>query len=52
MTEDENVLLVQYGITTESKMIYVYKQHRYDNAKDAIKFARLEADRVNARERV
>lgn len=50
MTEEESVLLAQYGIKTESITIYLYKQHRYNNAKDAIKYARLESEREYARE--
>ena len=46
MSKDEKVLLAQYGITTESKIVYVYGQHRYENAKDAIKFAGQEAERA------
>ena len=47
MSEEDSVLLAQYGITTESITIYVYKQHRYSDAKDAIKYARLENERNN-----
>ena len=47
MNEDEKKLLTQYGITTESKIVYVYKHHRYENAMDAINYAGIEAERVN-----
>lgn len=45
MNEEEKKLIERYGITAESKIVYVYKQHRYENAKDAINFAGLEAVR-------
>lgn len=45
MGEDEKVLLAQYGIKTESKIVYLYNEHRYEFAKDAINYARLEAER-------
>ena len=46
MSEDEKVLLAQYGIRTESKLVYLYNEHRYEFAKDAINYARLEAQRA------
>ena len=46
MSEDESILLAQYGIKTESHMVYLYNEHRYESAKDAINFARLEAERA------
>ena len=45
MGEDEKVLLAQYGIKTESKIVYLYNEHRYEYAKDAINYARLESER-------
>ena len=45
MSEDEKRLLELYGITVESKTIYLYNQHRYEFAKDAINYAKLEAGR-------
>ena len=46
MDENEKILLERFEITVESKIVYVYKQHRYDNAKDAINFASLEEERA------
>ena len=45
MGEDESILLAKYGIKNESKVVYLYREHRYDSAKDAINFAKLEAER-------
>jgi len=43
---DENKMLMEkYGITCEPKMIYSYKQHRYENVEQAINFARIDAAR-------
>jgi len=44
MSEEDKTLMAQYEITSESKMIYRYKQHRYENLKDAVNFARLDVD--------
>lgn len=41
MSEDDKALMAQYGITSEPKLIYCYKEHRYDNLKDAVNFAKL-----------
>ena len=41
MSEEDNALMSQYGITRESKLIYSYGQHRYENLKDAVNYARL-----------
>jgi hypothetical protein len=42
MSEDEKALMMQYGITSEAKLVYCYKEHRYDSLKDAVNFAKLE----------
>ena len=46
MSDEQETLMAQYNITREPKMIYSYKQHRYENLKDAINFAQLEAART------
>ena len=46
MSNEQETLMLQYNITCEPKMIYSYKQHRYENLKDAINFAQLEAART------
>lgn len=43
MNEDNKALMAQFGITTESKTIYCYKEHRYDRLEDAVNFAKLES---------
>ena len=48
--DEENKLMVQYGITSESKTVYSYLQHRYDNLKDAINFAKLDEKRNRSSE--
>ena len=45
MSEETKTLMAQYGITCEPKMIYSYKQHRYENVEQAINFARIDATR-------
>lgn len=48
MSEEDKILMAQYDITSESKLVYSYKQNRYENLKDAVNFAKLEAE--NAKE--
>ena len=42
MSEQEEILMAKYGITCESKMIYRYKEHRYESLKDALNYAMLD----------
>ena len=42
MSEDDKALRTQYGITSEPKMVFYYKEHRYDKLQDAVNFAKLE----------
>lgn len=42
MSENDIALMAQYGITSEPKLIYSYKEHRYDKLQDAINFAILD----------
>ena len=46
MSEDDKVLMAQYGITAETITIYSYKEHRYDKLQDAVNFARLDTKPV------
>lgn len=46
MSEDDKTLMAKYDITSEPKLIYSYKQHRYENLKDAINFAKIDAEGV------
>lgn len=42
MSEDDKAMMAQYGITSEPKLVYCYKEHRYDYLKDAVNYAKLE----------
>ena len=46
MSEEDKTLMAQYDITSESRLIYSYKQHRYENLKDAVNFAKIDTERV------
>jgi hypothetical protein len=39
-SEEEQELMVQYGITHEKKSVYFYQGHKYDRLGDAIRYAR------------
>jgi hypothetical protein len=41
MSEQDKTLMAQYDITSEPKIFYRYKEHRYENLKDALNYARL-----------
>lgn len=44
MSEQDEVLMAKYGVTSETHTIYRYKEHRYENLKDALNFAKLDSD--------
>ena len=48
MSEQDKVLMTEYGITCETQIIYRYKEHRYENLKDAVNFAKI--DKQHAQE--
>lgn len=46
MTEDKENLMNQYGITSEQRTVYHFKNFKYDNFKDALVYARIESERI------
>jgi hypothetical protein len=42
MNEEDKTLMAQYGITGTPKMMYFYKQYRYENLVDALNYARID----------
>jgi len=45
MNQDDEILMAQHGITCEPKMIYFYKSFKYDNLKNAVRYAELDKKR-------
>ena len=45
MTEEDNKLMDQYGITSKQKIVFLYKGHKYGNLKDALNFAKIDMKR-------
>lgn len=45
--KEELALMAYYGITSERKLIYHYKQHRYQKIEDAVNYARLDSSGSN-----
>lgn len=41
MNEEDKALMAQYDITSESKIVYSYKQHCYEKLSDAVNFSKL-----------
>jgi hypothetical protein len=46
VTEEDRTLMGRYGITSASKMMYFYKEYRYENLSDALHYAESEAKRT------
>jgi hypothetical protein len=42
MNEEDKILMAQYRITTSPRMMYLYKQYRYENLVDALNYARID----------
>mgnify|MGYP000161819323 CR=1 FL=1 len=45
MNKSDRELMTQYGITCVPKPIYFYKQHRYENFDDALRYAKIDTKR-------
>jgi hypothetical protein len=46
ITEEDRTLMGQYGITSASKMMYFYKEYRYENLSDALHYAKNVTERT------
>lgn len=44
MTEKQRQLVDRYGIQCAQKTVYLYKQFRYDNLEDAIRYAEIDTN--------
>ena len=47
MTREEQELMKQFGITVEQKSVYIYGNYKYAHLKDAVNYAKIEAERSN-----
>ena len=45
MSEKEKQLMERYGITCVQKPVYLYKDFRYDNLNDALRYAETDMKR-------
>jgi len=50
MSERDKKIMTKYNITSESKMIYRYKEHRYENLIDAVRYAKLDTSDITGQE--
>ena len=48
MTQEDRALMGRYGITSASKMMYFYKEYRYENLGDALHHAKGETKRTHS----
>ena len=46
MNEEDKTLMAQYGITGTPKMMYFYKEYRYENLSDALHYAKNVEERT------
>ena len=46
MNEEDKTLMAQYGITGTPKMMYFYKEYRYENLSDALHYAKSVTERT------
>lgn len=48
ISSEEKTLMIELGITSSTKPVYFYKQHRYENLADAVRYAKREqGTRIN-----
>ena len=45
MTEEEDELMKRYGIALELRSVYIYQDYKYAHLKDAVNYAKIEAER-------
>jgi hypothetical protein len=45
LTEEEKLLMERYGINSTQKTFYLYKQYRYENLNDALRYAEIDSKR-------
>lgn len=48
VTEHERQLMRRYGIRTQTKQLYWYKQYCYERLQDAINYALIDSQRTTA----
>jgi len=48
MTEEDRMLMGRYEITSASKIMYFYKEYRYENLSDALHYAKGETKRTHS----
>lgn len=49
LSDEEQKIMLQYGITCQNKSVYLYRGHRYDQLSDAVRYARDGLDRVSSK---
>jgi len=40
MTDEDELAMAEYGITSETKLIFHFEGHRYDRLSDAVNYAK------------
>lgn len=45
MTEDNSKTMDDHGITSETRNVYHYKEFRYERLADAVRYAKIDAER-------
>jgi len=50
MNEDERKLMLEYGITTETRSVFLFQGYRYERLSDAVNYARITAERSKGKD--
>jgi len=45
VTEEDKVLMTRYNIKSETRTLFYSEGYKYDNLKDALKYAKLSVER-------
>lgn len=45
MNKTDSELMTEYGVTSQTKTLYSYKQHTYEHLKDALSYAKIDNNR-------
>jgi len=46
MSDDNEMMMARYGITSAPKMMYFYKQYQYEKLGDALRYAEIDTART------
>lgn len=45
ISKEDRELMIRYNVDAETKVVFYYEGYKYDNLRDAIRYAELSAER-------